>query len=112
MAKKRLCKSRQNRVIAGVCGGLADYFNVDPTIVRICVVIFACIKGVGLLAYIIAALVMPINQDEDFDADDDVENLKSANMDSSSEKKSAKSEKTGTKSKSIHSDEEFNKFFK
>lgn len=111
MSKKRLYKSRKNRVIAGVCGGLADYFNVDPTIVRICVVIFACIKGVGLLAYVIAALVMPINQDEDFE-DDDVENLKSANMDSGSEKKSAKSEKNGSKSNSVHSDEEFNEFFK
>ncbi|MCL2701981.1 MAG: PspC domain-containing protein [Defluviitaleaceae bacterium] len=57
--KKQLYKSSTNKKVAGVCGGIAEYFNIDATIVRliaVCAVIFA---GSGLLAYIICALVMP-----------------------------------------------------
>lgn len=55
---KRLTKSRNNKVVAGVCGGIGEYFEVDPTIIRIVWVIML-FSGVGVLAYIIAALVMP-----------------------------------------------------
>ena len=52
MNTKRLVKSYQNRQICGVCGGIAQYFNLDPTVVRLA-------GGSGVLAYIIAAIVMP-----------------------------------------------------
>ena len=45
--------------LAGVCGGLAEYFNIDSTLVRLGWVVFCALGGSGLLAYIIAALVMP-----------------------------------------------------
>ena len=55
----KLYKSNSNKMIAGVCGGIAEYFNVDPTLVRLGWVIFALFAGSGLLAYIIFALVVP-----------------------------------------------------
>ena len=55
---KRLTKSN-DRMSAGVCGGLAEYFNVDPTLVRLLFVIFGLAGGPGLLVYIVLALVMP-----------------------------------------------------
>lgn len=59
MGKKRLYKSR-NKMLCGVCGGIAEYFDVDPTLIRLAIV-FLSIAGVGsgLLAYIIAAIVVP-----------------------------------------------------
>jgi len=56
---KRLYRSRKERMIAGVCGGLADYFGIDPTLVRLFFVIAALAGGPGLLAYIIMMLVVP-----------------------------------------------------
>jgi phage shock protein C len=57
--KKRLYRSLDNRKIAGVCGGLGDYFDIDPTMVRLAWVIFTLVGGAGLLGYIIAWIVMP-----------------------------------------------------
>lgn len=57
--RARLHKSATNKQIAGVCGGLAEYFNVDPTIVRLAAILLALGWGSGLLAYIICALVLP-----------------------------------------------------
>jgi len=57
MAKK-LYRSRDDRMIAGVCGGLADYFDVDSSLVRLAVLFIFLFQGVGLIAYIIAWLVM------------------------------------------------------
>ena len=54
---KRLYKSREKK-LAGVCGGIAEYFDIDPTIIRIVWLIFVLCAGTGLLAYIIAAIVM------------------------------------------------------
>ncbi len=56
---KRLVKSRTNRTICGVCAGIGDYINVDPTVIRILWVIFSLAGGAGILAYIIAAIIMP-----------------------------------------------------
>lgn len=56
--KKTLYKSRKNRFLFGVCGGLAEYFEVDPTLVRILTAVL-CTTGTGLLLYIVAAVVMP-----------------------------------------------------
>lgn len=55
---KKLYRSRDDRMIAGVCGGLADYFNVDSSLVRLAVLFIFLFQGVGLIAYIIAWLVM------------------------------------------------------
>lgn len=56
---KKLTKSATNRMICGVCAGIGDYINVDATVVRILWVIFSLAGGAGLLAYIIAAIIMP-----------------------------------------------------
>ncbi len=55
----RLHKSSTNRVIAGVCGGLGEYFEVDATIVRLLFVLLAIFHGIGVLAYIVLWIVMP-----------------------------------------------------
>lgn len=56
--KKTLYKSRKDRFLFGVCGGLAEYFEVDLTLVRILTAAL-CTTGTGLLLYIVAAVVMP-----------------------------------------------------
>lgn len=58
MEQKKLYRSRRNRTICGVCGGLGDYFNVDPTIIRLILILFA-FTGSGILAYFIAAIIIP-----------------------------------------------------
>ncbi len=59
MNEKKLYKSSTDKKIAGVCGGIAEYFNIDSTLVRLGWVLFSLLGGSGLLAYIIAALIMP-----------------------------------------------------
>lgn len=56
--KKRLTRSN-DKMIGGVCGGLADYLNVDPTIIRIAYVLMVLFAGFGLLLYLILWLIMP-----------------------------------------------------
>lgn len=56
---KRLYRNTNNKMLAGVCSGLADYFNLDPTIIRIAWILMSCFAGTGVLAYIIAMLVIP-----------------------------------------------------
>ena len=57
--RKKLYRSRSNRKIAGVCGGLGEYFDIDPTLIRLAVVFFTLWWGGGLLAYFIAWFVIP-----------------------------------------------------
>ncbi|MBE3592761.1 MAG: PspC domain-containing protein [Thermoanaerobacter sp.] len=57
--KKRIYRSKTNRMLGGVCGGIAEYFNVDPTIVRLIWAFAAVIWGSGLLAYLIAWIIIP-----------------------------------------------------
>lgn len=57
--EKRLYKSSNDKVLAGVCGGMGEYFEIDPVLVRILWVISAFVGGAGILAYIVAAIVMP-----------------------------------------------------
>lgn len=57
--KNRLCKSAYDKKIDGVCGGFAEYFGIDATLVRLGWVLFTLLGGSGILAYIIAMLVMP-----------------------------------------------------
>jgi len=57
---KKLFRSTKNRMVAGVCGGIGEYFEVDPTVIRLLWVIFTLISiGVGILAYIIAWIIIP-----------------------------------------------------
>lgn len=56
---KKLYKSSVDKKLCGVCGGFAEYFNIDSTIIRLLFVIFVLCFGTGILAYFIAALVMP-----------------------------------------------------
>lgn len=60
---KTLHKSKSNQILAGVCGGIAEYLDADPTVVRLGYVLFSLIFGCGILAYIIAAIVMPSEGD-------------------------------------------------
>ena len=59
MNEKKLCKSRNNKKISGVCAGIADYFGIDPTIIRVLWAVLALAYGTGILAYIVCAFVMP-----------------------------------------------------
>ena len=100
---KKLKKSNKNKMIAGVCGGVAEYFNIDPTVVRLIFVVLGFLKGLGLWIYALAAIIMPSSFDDLENAsDEDLNNLKSANVNSSEGKNNEK----------VHSDEEFEKFFK
>ncbi|MBI2287967.1 MAG: PspC domain-containing protein [Chloroflexi bacterium] len=62
--KKKLYRSRRDRMIWGVCGGLAEYFDIDPTIVRIIAVLSIFLDGAGILAYIILAIVVPLESSQ------------------------------------------------
>ena len=57
--KKKLYRDKQNEKVAGVCAGLADYLNIDVTIIRLIWVLFVLCAGTGVLAYIACALVIP-----------------------------------------------------
>lgn len=56
---KKLYRSREDKKIAGVCGGIAEYFGVDPTLVRLAAVLFIFASGAGLIAYVIAWAIIP-----------------------------------------------------
>lgn len=58
--KKRLYRSNNNKVIFGVCGGIGEYLDIDPTVVRLLWVLFTVLSiGAGIIAYIIAAFIIP-----------------------------------------------------
>ena len=59
--EKKLYKSNQNKMLDGVCGGIAEYFGIDPTVVRLIWARFSLMGGCGILAYIIAAIIIPRN---------------------------------------------------
>ena len=59
MAKK-LYRSRTDRKIWGVCGGLAKYFDIDPTIVRVIAIVSIFVTGISIIAYIVIAIVVPL----------------------------------------------------
>ena len=61
--EKRLMRSRTNRMLCGVCGGIGEYLNLDPTLVRLAWVLFSAMGGGGVLAYIIAAVIIPREPD-------------------------------------------------
>ena len=58
--ERRLYRSRTEKMIAGVCGGVAEYFNTDPTVIRLIWVLITLLGGAGVLLYIILWIVMPL----------------------------------------------------
>ena len=56
---KKLYKINEGKKICGVCGGVAEYFDIDPTIVRLAWILFTAPGGSGIIAYIICAIVFP-----------------------------------------------------
>ena len=110
---KKLKKSN-NKVICGVCGGLADYLNFDATVIRLIVCLLAVFGiGTGIVIYIIAALIMPPADTEDL-YNDNVDNLKSANVNNEEAKETKGRAKASEKSgdQVPHSDSEFDSYFK
>ena len=57
--EKKLKKSSVNKKLCGVCGGIGEYFNLDPTVVRLLWVLFSLAGGAGVFTYIIAAIIIP-----------------------------------------------------
>lgn len=77
---KRLYKSRKDRVIAGVCGGVGEYFEIDPVLIRIIWALLAILGGSGIIAYIIGMIIIPERPKEDIPEDNDVEQAQRNNM--------------------------------
>ena len=62
---KIIYRSRTDRKICGVCAGLAKYFDIDPTIVRILAILTIFISGIGIIAYGIMTIIVPLEKTED-----------------------------------------------
>ncbi|MBI2831992.1 MAG: PspC domain-containing protein [Chloroflexi bacterium] len=60
--EKRLYRSRTDRLLWGVCGGLAKYFNLDSTLIRIIFVLLVFASGIGILAYLLMAIIVPLEE--------------------------------------------------
>ena len=69
MRERRLCKSKDKK-ISGVCGGIAEYFDIDPTLVRFVWALTILFTGAGIVAYIVAAVVMDENPQSAEDVSD------------------------------------------
>ena len=61
--QKKLYRSKSDRVIVGVCGGIAEYFNIDPTVVRVAWAVTSIFAFAGVVAYIVCAFVIPEKPD-------------------------------------------------
>jgi phage shock protein C len=59
MSEKKLVRSQENRMLFGVCGGVAEYLNIDPVLVRLFFVLLALSTGWGFIVYILLAILMP-----------------------------------------------------
>lgn len=67
---EKIYRSEKNRILGGVCGGLGLYLDIDPNILRILWVLFSLFYGIGILAYIVAWLILPVESEKDvIDAD-------------------------------------------
>ncbi|MBR4621949.1 MAG: PspC domain-containing protein [Ruminococcus sp.] len=55
---KRIFRSKRNRMICGVCGGIGEYMQMDPNVIRLLAILFGC-TGAGVIAYIAAAIILP-----------------------------------------------------
>lgn len=59
MSTKKLYRSQKNKMISGICGGIGEFFDIDPTIVRLLWVLLTLMGGAGILLYIIGAIIIP-----------------------------------------------------
>lgn len=59
MSYKRFLRSKTDRKIAGVCGGLAEYFDIDPTLLRVLFAVFTILGGAGILIYLVTWIFTP-----------------------------------------------------
>jgi phage shock protein C len=59
MEEFKLYRSRNQRMVAGVCGGLADYFNIDATVIRVLFLVLAVFGGTGLVVYLVMWIIVP-----------------------------------------------------
>ena len=64
--EKKIYRSKTNKMLAGVCGGLGEYANLDPTIVRLLAVLIG-LSGAGLVAYLVCAVIIPEKPDDIID---------------------------------------------
>ena len=62
MGEKRLYRSKNSRMLCGVCGGIGEYLNIDPTLIRLLAVLLGC-EGTGIIGYIMAAISIPGSTD-------------------------------------------------
>lgn len=69
---KKLYRSQTDRWLLGVCGGLGEYFEIDPTLIRILFIVFALVFGGGLLLYLILWIIIPLKPPE-IEASEDLE---------------------------------------
>ncbi len=60
MNNKKLYRTEDNKMLAGVCGGVAEYFNLDPTLVRVLWVAVSLFAGAGVILYIVMAIIVPV----------------------------------------------------
>lgn len=116
---KKLYRSRNDRMIAGVCGGLAEYFDVDSSLIRLAVLFVFLFQGVGLIAYIIAWLVMseePLQNEyrmpDDYYIEDhkNKENYSASESSSQDEEERAESENAENKRKRESEKEYYQKY--
>ena len=61
--EKRLYRVEEGKMVAGVCAGVAEYFNIDPTVVRLGWALISAFAGAGIVAYIAAAIIMPVKSE-------------------------------------------------
>lgn len=61
--EKKLYRIEEGKMLSGVCGGIAEYFSLDPTLVRLGWVVVSCFAGAGVIAYIAGALIMPVKSE-------------------------------------------------
>ncbi len=61
---RKLYRSGKDKMICGVCGGLGDYLNVDPTLIRLLWVLLTCWAGMSIVAYLVAAIIIPMEPPE------------------------------------------------
>ena len=61
--EKRLYRVEEGKMVEGVCAGVAEYFNIDPTVVRLGWALISAFAGAGIIAYIAAAIIMPVKSD-------------------------------------------------
>ena len=67
MKNKTLYRINEGKIIAGVCGGFGEYFEIDPNLIRVGLALISCFGGAGIVAYIIAALILPVKSDNIID---------------------------------------------